>query len=309
MNIKLDIPEAFYGEEVRNDYTVVPEMKKMWAIQLDLLTALQEVCEKHGLVYYADSGTLIGAIRHKGFIPWDDDIDIVMKRKDYDKLIDVAANEFQYPYFLQSAHSELFPRGYARLRNSDSTAITKNDLGRNINQGVFIDIFPLDNLPDDPRERKAWLKKIHFLFRCMNLALYRKPEGGSGLQKRAKYRVCRAALNIVGFQRIVDSFERLCRKYDDKETKTISYVAHSFGKKKHLWESACFDSFHTVPFEFTQICIPDGYDARLRVEYGDYMKIVRAASTHGNLVFDPDTPYSEYLQAHKREEIEKLLND
>lgn len=308
MNIRIDIPKDFLNEENRTGYTVTSEMKKVWAIQLDLLAELQRVCEKYGLVYYADSGTLIGAIRHKGYIPWDDDIDIVMKRQDYDKLIAVAKDEFRHPYFLQSAHSEYFPRGYARLRNSDSTAITKNDFDKNINQGVFIDVFPLDHVPDSLAERKKWLRNIHLLFRCMNLGSYEKLAEYSGFVKSIKYLVCRTVLHAVGYQRIVDRFEGLCRKYNAVETKTISYVAHSFGKEKHLWDRTCYDSFHFVPFEFTQICIPDGYDSRLRVEYNDYMKIVRAPSTHGDLVLDPDTPFSEYLRTHKKEDIKIMLN-
>ena len=138
MNIKLQIPEDFYKEETRNGYTVSEKMKRVWAVELDLLAEFQRVCEKYNLTYYADSGTLIGAVRHHGYIPWDDDIDIVMKRDDFEKLVNVGAYEFQYPFFLQNSYSDKgFFRGYARLRNSETTAITKQDVLCNMNNGIF----------------------------------------------------------------------------------------------------------------------------------------------------------------------------
>ena len=98
---------SFLEEELRSGYLVSSKMKKIWAVQLDLLEQIKHVCSRYHLTYYADSGTLLGAVRHKGYIPWDDDIDIVMKRSDYNKLIEIAPIEFKKPYFLQSAHSEI----------------------------------------------------------------------------------------------------------------------------------------------------------------------------------------------------------
>ena len=86
MNIKLSLPEGFLEEEVRCDYTVSKEMKKVWAVELDLLAEFQRVCKLHDIKYSVCGGTLLGAIRHKGFIPWDDDIDVMMMREEYEKL-------------------------------------------------------------------------------------------------------------------------------------------------------------------------------------------------------------------------------
>ena len=87
MNIKLSLPEGFLEEEVRCDYTVSKEMKKVWAVELDLLSEFQRVCKLHNIKYAVWAGTMLGAIRHKGFIPWDDDIDVSMPRPDIERLI------------------------------------------------------------------------------------------------------------------------------------------------------------------------------------------------------------------------------
>lgn len=77
-NIKLKLSDDFFKEEVRNDYTVTPEMKKIWAVELDLLDQLDQVCQKYGIPWYLSGGSLLGAVRHHGYIPWDDDIDLMM---------------------------------------------------------------------------------------------------------------------------------------------------------------------------------------------------------------------------------------
>ena len=99
VELKLALPDHFLEEEVRDGYTVSKEMKEVWAVELDLLAEFMRVCDRHGIVYYADAGTILGAVRHKGFIPWDDDIDVMMMRDQYDKLQKIGPEEFRHPYF------------------------------------------------------------------------------------------------------------------------------------------------------------------------------------------------------------------
>ena len=100
--INLKISNTFFDEEIRDGYKVSREMKKIWAVELDLLNELNRVCNKHNIRCMAWAGTMLGAIRHKGFIPWDDDIDIMLFRDDYEKLCEIAPSEFTYPYFFQT---------------------------------------------------------------------------------------------------------------------------------------------------------------------------------------------------------------
>ena len=119
MNIKLDIPAGFFEGEERCGYYVSPEMKKVWAVELDLLSEFARVCKKHNLKWWICYGTLLGAVRHKGFIPWDDDVDVVMMRSEYDKLCEVSREEFRHPYSLQFYNND-----YERMQNIASGAST-----------------------------------------------------------------------------------------------------------------------------------------------------------------------------------------
>lgn len=117
-----------------------------------------KVCEKYGLTCWAIAGTMLGAERHKGFIPWDDDIDVALPRKDFQKLIEVAKLEFKDPYFLQTPRSDLgYYSSTIRLRNSNTTGIIVQDKKKKINNGIYIDIFPMDFWPQEEEKQKKWL--------------------------------------------------------------------------------------------------------------------------------------------------------
>lgn len=119
------LPEKFWNAEVRCGYFISEEMKKVWAIELDLYLEFKRICEKHNLDFFTDGGTTLGAIRHGGFIPWDDDFDICMPRKSYEKL-KLFADEFEKTYFLQSPETDpLYGYSFLKLRNSNTTAVVK----------------------------------------------------------------------------------------------------------------------------------------------------------------------------------------
>ena len=126
--IKIHLPDGFLDEEIRNGYTISHEMKEIWAVELDLLVEFDRVCKENGLKYFASCGTKLGAVRHHGFIPWDDDVDVMMLRDEYDKLCKIAPQLFAYPYFFQTEETDKgSARGHAQLRNSKTTAILKSE--------------------------------------------------------------------------------------------------------------------------------------------------------------------------------------
>ena len=131
--------------EKRGGYLVSHEMKKVWAVELDLLRQLIEVCQRENLRMWVDGGTLLGAVRHQGFIPWDDDIDVCMPRPDYDRLTAISGQVFKEPYFYQNAYTDKdYFAGHAQLRNSRTAAIRPSASFNPFNQGIFIDIFVLE---------------------------------------------------------------------------------------------------------------------------------------------------------------------
>lgn len=173
VDLNLDIPDKFFEGELRDSYFVTPEMKKVWAVELDLLNEFIKMCNANNLKWFADAGTVLGAIRHGGMIPWDDDIDVMMLREDYDRFCELAPKWFKYPYFFQSPKTN--PGSiyfHAKIRNSDTTAILNVDKEFKYpwNQGIFLDVFPIDNIPSNKEELNSYVERISSL-RIKQMAL------------------------------------------------------------------------------------------------------------------------------------------
>ena len=268
-------------------------MKKVWAVQIDLLEQVKKICKNHGLKYFADSGTLIGAIRHKGYIPWDDDIDLVMMRNDYNKFMEYAKTELEFPYFLQTVYTDKdIMRAHAQLRNSKTTGYMPYEKNRPYNKGIFIDIFPLDVIPEDPRLKKFSLK-IKFKWKLLNNLVNYKYNKKNIVSWAKHYLIVKPLTLWMDYKILYANYERLCSQYNNSKFNRVSYIAYSHGKKKHIWNKEWFDSAKEVDFEFTKINIPVGYDERLKTEYGDYMVIKNVPSSHGELILSSEKSYME----------------
>jgi len=298
--IKIKLPDGFLDEEVRCGHTVTEEMKKLWAVELDLLAEFDRVCKKYGLPYFADGGTLLGAIRHKGFIPWDDDIDVAMFRKDYEKLEKVADQEFQHPYFFQTPFNDPgLVAGGSRLRNSDTTLITDFDHHRPYeNKGIFIDVVVLDVIPDNELQLRALKFALKYYWRILRYASYYEDYFKPG-KKYTRRRVLAGKLALIlksvfGIKRLSAGYTWLCSLYSGKDTQQLEMLECTRGK--FITPSKCYDcqKISYVPFESLQIPIPAGYDQILTIEYGDYMVMRKVLGLHMPLTFDTETPYSEY---------------
>ena len=131
--------------------------------QLNILKYFIKVCEKHNLQYFLVGGSTLGAIRHKGFIPWDDDIDVGMPRKDYDKFVELQSEFEGTPYFIQTFKTDpCYIYNYGKLRDSSTTFIENTFKQHRINHGVWIDIFPIDGFSKEMMPREKLAKKVTY---------------------------------------------------------------------------------------------------------------------------------------------------
>ena len=112
----IDFPEDYFKTEIRDGFEITSMMKRAWAGQMEVLQTIREICERHNILWFADYGTLLGAVRHKGFIPWDDDIDVFMLRDDYNKLARIAPAEIQSPYFFQNVYTDDMVWAISKIR-------------------------------------------------------------------------------------------------------------------------------------------------------------------------------------------------
>ena len=296
--------------EIRNGYKISSEMKKVWAVEMQLLKKLLDVCEMHHLRIWAEGGTLLGAVRHHGYIPWDDDIDMAMPREDYDKLQNLAKDEFKAPFFFQSGYTDLLPNGMTRLRMDGTAAILPQSVFHKCHQGIFIDIFPLDVIPDNPCELMKFnlektKKKQDLLNYCQN--------HWSLLNLKYDWVVLRTKMKIArkGFHAAFQSYDRFIKQYAESENKHISIISWNYDKRYHREKDWYKDTIF-MPFEDICIPIPSGYHYILKQQYGDYMKPVKASTMHGLYggfeALDTNKSYLEYLpeiRKKKRQEARR----
>ena len=305
VSLKLKMDDSFFQAEEREGYLVSSEMKKVWAVELDLLNEFSRVCEILGIKWFVHAGTMLGAVRHHGFIPWDDDIDVVLPREDYDRLCEMGPSFFTHPFFFQNENTDqYFARNFTRLRRSDTTAILDNEkeFQYPFNQGIFIDIFPMDHIPADVAERNVYygelsdLNKRSWLWRTM-IHFYR-PKIGKGLVKRISFYLKHIYFKYLfkgGYRYYMEKHHKLITKYNGEETGWVGEsIIDPLGRQ--LWRSEWVQEIKMVPFEMLNVPIPACYDECLTASFGSDWRIPRRApSFHGGVFFDTEKPYTEYL--------------
>lgn len=283
--------------ETRNGHFISTEMKKVWAVEMQLLKKLLEVCEKHHLHIWAEGGTLLGAVRHHGYIPWDDDIDMAMLREDYDKLQAIAKDEFKAPYFFQSGYTDQFPNGFSKLRMDGTAAIIPYEIYQSFHQGIFIDIFCYDAVPDDKtifeEQKRMAEEKIKLL------KIYCDPYW-SFTDFRHNWKVIKAKWTVgrKGFTPCFKEFDDLYKKYHISDNKNVSFIAFYYELERYLRDKHWYDETIYLPFEDIQMPVPKDYDKILSLQYGDYMKPVKAPTMHGGFeILDTEHSYLDLLPA------------
>ena len=307
MDKNIYTPEGFLDEEVRCGWRVTTKMKKVWAIEIAMLEEVRKICERHGLTYYAIAGTAIGAVRHKGFIPWDDDLDIAMKRDEYDRFITYAEKELEFPFFLQTPTNDkpFYHKNFVKIRHSLSTMTSLNDGCFPYNNGVFIDVFPLDCYDDIPSINAfCRLEKIRTVV-AWNRIHCKYIKGFSGANVLRKIAWVLSPLILCGS---VESYyikhEEKCRKLSNPDMPKLGVVygwmKPGVDHKRRAHDKDVFDGVIYEDFEYIKIPLPVGYDRMLRQEYGDYMEFppVEERGKHHGFELDPDIPYKEYCSEH-----------
>lgn len=303
--LKLDIDPSFFLEEDRDGFIVPASMKKVWAVELDLINEFSSVCKRNGLKWFAHAGTMLGAIRHQGFIPWDDDIDVVMPRDDYERLCELGPSEFAYPFFFQNDDTDrYFARPFSRLRNSETTAIFENDRSYRypFNQGIFMDIFPMDHIPADPLERQDYYRKLTPLsnsaWQWRNMIHFYRPKTGKGLVKRVSYYLKHIYYKNFfkgGYRYFLEKHHKLITNYNTEETGWVGEsIIEPLGRQ--LWRSQWVKETVTVPFEMLQIPVPAHFEECLTASFGPDWKTPKHIPTmHGSTFFDTEKPYTFYI--------------
>ena len=273
----LELDDNYFKEEERCGFKISSMMKRVWAVEMDVLTEIDRICKEYGLTYYAAFGTMLGAVRHNGFVPWDDDIDIYMLRPDYQALMNVLSDELPQGYYNSSSYSDS-----THMQPLTSVMNTKYIITDVSERKKFygcpyicgVDIFPLDYIPSDEEELSV--------FRNLNTIIYSTA--------REYYQYSKEEL-----EEYLKRIEEMCNTKIDREGNIpnqlwllLDKVAGIFGEDEceyltYLPTNICYDaelkykkewfkSAKRFPFEYISVPLPNGYDELLKVTYSDYMK-------------------------------------
>ncbi len=289
----LDYDEALIGE-VR-------------AVQLELLKKLVSVCEANGLTVFLMYGSLLGCVRNGGFIPGDDDIDVALMRNDYDKLM-ALAQSFTGDYFLQTpANDDCFYGGYAKLRKNGTSCIVPQNWYKNCNEGICIDIFPVDYTYADKKKERKKLRRIRQLQRFLYARSY-------GFFARfqdmplLEWKLYKYAGMLVPREQMLDSFSKVLAAHDS-EARCCIYTHYASQDSDGLpltdasFSSELVKSFQKVDFEGVPVNIPCGWESLLKLRYGN--SFLEMNPSHGQMklrhgFYSVDTPFEVYKKRFSR---------
>lgn len=237
------------------------ERKKL---QLDILLDVASFCEKHGIIYFLSSGTLLGAVRHQGYIPWDDDIDIMMPRPDYERFF-ALYNSSKY-YAVDSFRDNEFPYHMAKI--IDTRTFLKEKRRSYHKLGVHIDLFPLDGV-----NIEHWKSHLHIVefYEYIRNAKCTCVSDFSNVWKRICYRLLQAFLSVYSKRWLACKIRECLMKYSWETSEYVSSLA-SWSEKYPILKSN-FDKGVSVWFEGKQYNAPMGYDNWLKLIYGNYMQL------------------------------------
>ena len=314
--------EKLYKDEMRSGFLVTSHKKRLWNVEIGLINEFARICEKHNLRYFAAYGTLLGAARHKGFIPWDDDVDLIMLRPDYEKFKKVAVDELKYPYYFDAYYDYRF-EGYEisspdesnlpfikfedrrdsggawpffpllKIRDSRTTFI-EYPHARNIHQGVWIDIFPVDPVPPFNNNNQNVLFNVErelytatFNPRMMAEVIKNKVPLISSVDSMNKF------LGMTYRQKAL-FFESFCAEHFS-ESEYVNQLRYNFADENaKSYKAKYFDEVIYLPFEKIELPCPTNYDEILTVMYGNWHQMI---FTHSHAqIWSVDIPYTEYYK-------------
>ena len=259
-------------------------------IQVKLLKKFNDICELHNIEYQLFAGTLLGAIRHKGFIPWDDDIDVCMLRKDYDVFIEKARLELGEQFFLQTQETDKnYIMPFAKLRMNNTTFLEKANVGIEMHHGIYIDIFPFDNIYPDTFFGKVHLKKLRIIGR---INLLRNKNLCLSINSRWKSKFCfflNTLIKVIPTKMIIYYQNKYLRHYNNKNTEYVCHLTNGVSKdriEKYITRSENFCDVIVGVFENECFPIPKDNHNVLKRLYGDYMVLPEKSQRepHHNII-------------------------
>ena len=296
----MELAKSFFEDEVRDGFYVTSDIKHAWAAQLEVLSDVDKACQDNGIQYFAEWGTLLGAVRHHGFIPWDDDMDICMKRADYNRFMQVAEQIMPEGYKIFSINSdENNDNMLSRIINGRSINFEKIHLEKfhGFPYVVGIDIFPLDFIAPDKADDDFQCELINIVNSVAKFtrALQQNADSISeeniqelDLRINQVEELCGVKIDRDKdlAQQLNILVDRLCGLYTEDESDYLTIMTIWTQNKQYRFPKEYYSREVRLPFENITIPVPYSYDAILKNKYGDYMKLVHTWDSHDYPFYD-----------------------
>ena len=298
------LPE-FFEPEVRSGYFISEKMKRFWAASIEVLHTVKSIAEKHGLTIYADFGTLLGVVRHGGFIPWDDDIDVSMLRSEYQQLMKILPAELPAGYVLYDHIRDNVPYT-AKAFVANSTVIDTSAEFMERHHGcplvTGIDIFPIDTIPDD---EELWNTQKALYNAVYDAAFsYDKYTEESSIEEYLDQleELLNVKINRTGNVKaeLWKLSDRVASLFSTEGGSRMCYMADIVTGGEHkIRQKSWYTSSVLMDFENIKLAVPIGYNQLLKTVYRDYARIIRGGSTHNYPVYKKLDPDNRYMEIHQ----------
>lgn len=264
---------------VREGYVLSDdELKQVQDIQKELISEVKRICKKCNIHFGMVGGTMLGAIRHKGYIPWDDDADIGFLRTEYEKFREACETELNHEkYYMQDLrNTEGYRWGYGKLRRKNTEFVRLNQEFMPYEQGISIDLMPFDNVPD------GWLaRRVHF-FRCF---VYRKlfwSEVGSRAEENIRIKLVYKIMRLIPMKLVIKRYQRLIDDSQKKKTQLVRILTFPTPKGVFGYERRWYTQLGMYQFDDMMLPGAKDFDGYLKVKYGNYMELppIEKRKTH-----------------------------
>ncbi len=288
-NLKFS-PE-FFQDEVREGFYISTMMKRYWASQLRVLSSIARICDAHGIKWFADCGTLLGAVRHEGYIPWDDDLDICMLRSDWLRFFEVAGNELPEGYQVLTIQGNAeYDQIIGRVVNSSAIDYGKEHLEEYYGcpYTVGIDVFPLDGVYDDEEQEASWRKRTKRVLDALDEVTlrgkrYSDIRGELGRIERENDVSIDKGKDLE--RQLLVIAEKLYSECSLDDSEHVALMPFYATKGHHKYPKELFNDVVKLPFENTYINVPGRYEEVLWIEYRDFMHVVKGGGIHDYPVY------------------------
>ena len=245
-----------------------------------IMDELDRVCRENEIKYTITGGSMLGAVRHKGFIPWDDDMDIALTRENYEKLM-LCADRFNSNFFLQNYTTDPnYFYGYAKLLLKGTETIEFGHEKTKYKKGIFIDIFPLDNVPVDIKLRNKQKKYNYFLQKILRQKMCISDNPSWGIKERFTFKLLRAVSIFLNGEKLIKQLDSNMKMSEHCDSQIITNLCGMYGYEREMANKEWFSEYEDICFEDREYLVIKDRVAYLSKIYGDFMQLPPVDKRH-----------------------------